>query len=71
MVVCPWRAPLGTSGRRQNYHGRLLLCLTAKGQGPDLAPTNYHLVPDMQRVLEGTDFKKNRHTVDDKEVKYY
>uniref|UniRef100_A0A8R1I5S3 Histone-lysine N-methyltransferase SETMAR n=1 Tax=Caenorhabditis japonica TaxID=281687 RepID=A0A8R1I5S3_CAEJA len=24
---------------------------------PDLAPTNYQLVPDMQRVLEGTDFK--------------
>uniref|UniRef100_A0A8R1IF24 Histone-lysine N-methyltransferase SETMAR n=1 Tax=Caenorhabditis japonica TaxID=281687 RepID=A0A8R1IF24_CAEJA len=27
---------------------------------PDLAPTNYHLVPDMQRVLEGTDFKTKR-----------
>uniref|UniRef100_A0A8R1EAI3 Histone-lysine N-methyltransferase SETMAR n=1 Tax=Caenorhabditis japonica TaxID=281687 RepID=A0A8R1EAI3_CAEJA len=24
---------------------------------PDLAPTDYHLVPDMQRFLKGTDFK--------------
>uniref|UniRef100_A0A8R1HYS1 Histone-lysine N-methyltransferase SETMAR n=1 Tax=Caenorhabditis japonica TaxID=281687 RepID=A0A8R1HYS1_CAEJA len=24
---------------------------------PDLAPSEYHLVPDMQRFLEGTDFK--------------
>uniref|UniRef100_A0A8R1J158 Uncharacterized protein n=1 Tax=Caenorhabditis japonica TaxID=281687 RepID=A0A8R1J158_CAEJA len=24
---------------------------------PDLAPTDYHLVSDMQRFLEGTDFK--------------
>uniref|UniRef100_A0A8R1DJN4 Histone-lysine N-methyltransferase SETMAR n=1 Tax=Caenorhabditis japonica TaxID=281687 RepID=A0A8R1DJN4_CAEJA len=27
---------------------------------PDLAPTNYHLFLDMQRSLEGTDFKTKR-----------
>uniref|UniRef100_A0A8R1EH35 Histone-lysine N-methyltransferase SETMAR n=1 Tax=Caenorhabditis japonica TaxID=281687 RepID=A0A8R1EH35_CAEJA len=103
MVVCPWRAPLETSGRKAKLSRPSTTLPNCKKTGPsltsprsktterttstitpkphmakttksllatfswtvlarppyrpDLAPTDYHLFSDMQRSLEGTDFK--------------
>uniref|UniRef100_A0A8R1EW88 Histone-lysine N-methyltransferase SETMAR n=1 Tax=Caenorhabditis japonica TaxID=281687 RepID=A0A8R1EW88_CAEJA len=37
---------------------------------PNLAPTDYHLVPDMQRFLEGIDFK-TKSDVENWQVSYF
>uniref|UniRef100_A0A8R1HWP4 Histone-lysine N-methyltransferase SETMAR n=1 Tax=Caenorhabditis japonica TaxID=281687 RepID=A0A8R1HWP4_CAEJA len=41
--------------RKQQSHWTVL---AHPPYSPDLAPTDYHLVPDMQRSLEGTVFKQ-------------